>query len=134
MPALSLQFAGAALFLLLASSPAFAIHPAPDAVIIFAVGTDNIPAAENQTLEKLSAKAKADPGNWINLEAYANDLGSRELNLALAQRRIEDVSHRLAVLGFPAHRIRGTSYREKRSTEDDLPLRRVEIRIEKLGF
>jgi len=71
-------------------------------VIIFAVGTDNIPRAENQTLEKLAAKAKADPGNWINLEAYANDLGSRELNpRSWPAGRIEDVSHRLAVSAFP---------------------------------
>lgn len=124
----------AALCLFLATGPVFADRPKPDAVIIFAQGTDSIPAADDQTLEQLSAKAKADPGNWINLQAYANDLGSRELNLALAQRRIEDVSHRLAVLGFPSHRIRGTSYRERRTAEDDLPLRRVEIRIEKLGL
>lgn len=128
------QCAIAALCLLLSATPAFADRPAPDAVIVFAPGTDSIPVADAQTLEQLSAKAKIDPRNWINLEAYANDLGSRELNLALAQRRIEDVSRRLALLGFPSHRIRGTSYREQPAAEGGLPLRRIEIRVQKLGL
>lgn len=128
------RWAIASLCLLLAASPAFAERPPPDAAIIFAPGTDSIATGDDQTLEQIAAKAKADPGNWINLEAYANDLGSRELNLALAQRRLDDISRRLAMLGFPAHRIRGTSYREMRAAEDGLPLRRVEIRIEKLGL
>ncbi|MFA6314412.1 MAG: OmpA family protein [Sterolibacterium sp.] len=130
----SRQCAIAALFLMLVTGSVFADRPMPDAVITFASGTDTIPASDDHTLERLSAKAKADPGNWINLEAYANDLGSRELNLALAQRRIEDVSRRLALLGIPTHRIRGISHREERSTEDDLPMHRIEIRIEKLGL
>jgi len=124
----------AALCLLLSNSMAFAGASAPDAVIFFAPGTDIAAVTDNQSLDQIVAKAKADPGNWVYLEAFANDLGSRELNLALAQRRIEDVSRRLALLGFPSHRIRGASYREKLFNEDDLPVRRVEIRIEKLGF
>lgn len=134
MPALSRRFAGVAFGLLLVTGAVFADRLAPDAVIIFAPGTDSIPAADDPTLEQLSAKAKSDPGNWISLEAYADDPGSRELNLALAQRRLMDVGRRLAALGFPSHRIRGTNYGEERITEDDLPMRRVEIRIEKLGL
>ena len=134
MPALSRRLVATALCLLLASSAVCAGSSVPDAVIVFEPGTDSVPEKDNQTLEQIAAKTRSDPGKWINLEAYANDLGSRELNLALAQRRIEDISHRLALFGFPAHRIRGTSYRERPSTEDDLPMRRVEIRIEKMGL
>ena len=35
---------------------------------------------------------------------------------------------------FPAHRIRGTSYDEERIAEDNLPMRRFEIRIQRLGL
>lgn len=134
MPAAQWRSALAALWMVLVPGAAFADRPAPDAVIIFVAGTDSIPATDDKVLEELSIKAKSDPGNWINLEAYANDLGSRELNLALAQRRMDDVSRRLALLGVPPHRIRGTSYRDGSAAEGDLPLRRVEIRIEKLGL
>lgn len=128
------RLASAAICLLLASGTVFASHAVPDAVIVFALGTDSVQEADDQKLGLLVARAKSDAGNWIHLEAYANDLGSRELNLALAQRRIEDVSRRLALLGFPSHRIHGTSYRDMRPTDDHLPVRRVEIRIEKLGI
>jgi len=134
MPGLTKQWSIVACCLLLASGQVFAVRPTPDAVIVFAAETDSVPDADNLTLEQLSSKAKSDPGNWINLEAYANDLGSRELNLALAQRRIDNVSHRLAMLGIPLHRIRGISYRDQRISDEDLPMRRVEIRIQKLGL
>ncbi|TRZ55401.1 MAG: hypothetical protein D4S02_17825 [Rhodocyclaceae bacterium] len=134
MPAPQWRWALAALWMVLSPGVALADRPAPDAVIIFEAGTDSIPTTDDKVFEQLSIKAKSDPGNWISLEAYANDLGSRELNLALAQRRMEDVSRRLAMLGFPPHRIRGTSYRESSTADGDLPTRRVEIRIAKLGL
>ena len=134
MSVCSRRIASAALCLLLASGAVYAGRPAPDAVIVFPLGTDSVPETANPALEQLKAKASADPGNWISLEAYSNDLGSRELNLALDRRRIEDVTRRLALYGFPAHRVRGLSFRERRSSEDDSPLHRVEIRIEKMGL
>ena len=132
MTGLSRRLAGAALGLLLATGAASAERLAPDAVIVFAPGDDSIAVADNPTLEQLSAKAKSGEAKWISLEAYADDQGSRELNLALAQRRIEDVSHHLVSLGFPGNRIRGTSYGDEHMDESDLPMRRVEIRINRL--
>lgn len=123
----------AAIWLGLLTGAAFAERAAPVATVVFAVGVNRISSTDNKILEELSIKAKADPSNWINLEAYTNDLGSRELNLALAHRRLEDVRSRLVMLGFPSHRIRGMSYRKKGTIKGDLPMRRVEIRIEKLG-
>jgi outer membrane protein OmpA-like peptidoglycan-associated protein len=118
--------------LLLLTGLALASRPTPDAVIFFAPGADSIAVTDNPTLEQLSAEAKSGEAKWISLEAYADDQGSRELNLALAHRRIEDVSHHLVSLGFPSNRIRGTSYGDEHMDESDLPMRRVEIRINKL--
>jgi len=127
------RLASAALGLLLATGGALAAgRLAPDAVIVFAPGADSVAVADDPTLEQLSAKAKSGEAKWISLEAYADDQGSRELNLALAQQRIEDVSHHLVALGFPANRIRGTSYGDEHMDESDLPMRRVEIRIRNL--
>jgi outer membrane protein OmpA-like peptidoglycan-associated protein len=118
--------------LLLAGSAAFAERRIPDAVIVFAPDADAILLADNSTLERLSAEAKSGEAKWLSLEAYADDQGSRELNLALAQRRIEDVTHHLVALGIPANRIRGTNYGDERLDENELPMRRVEIRIGRL--
>lgn len=123
----------AGLGLLLTTGAALAAdRPSPDVVIVFSPGEDSVAAADLPTLEQLSADAKSGEGKWISLEAYADDQGSRELNLALAQRRVDDVSHHLVSLGFPANRIRGTSYGDEHMDRNDLPMRRVEIRIKRL--
>jgi outer membrane protein OmpA-like peptidoglycan-associated protein len=122
----------AAVALLLAAGEALADRYAPDAVLVFAPGGDSVAAADSAALEQLSSQARSGPNKWISLEAYADDQGSRELNLALAQRRIDEVSHHLTSLGFPANRIRGTSYGDEHMGGSDLPMRRVEIRIRPL--
>lgn len=121
-----------AAFSLLLAVGAAAARIEPDAVIIFAPGADSVSPADGATLEQIASKAKSGPAKWISLEAYAGDQGSRELNLALSQRRIEDVSHHLVALGFPSNRIRETSYGDEHMDESDLPMRRVEIRIKRL--
>ncbi len=127
------RFAGTALGLLLVTGAVFAARLVPDAVIVFEKGTDRTLPADTPALEQLAAAAKSSPANWIRLEGFAGGQGSRELNLALAQRRIEDIGSRLAALGFPAHRILGTNYGDETIEETGLPIRRVEIRIEKMG-
>lgn len=130
------QFAGAVLGLLLAASAAPADPAAADAVIVLApgAGADSIAAADSSALQQLAAKAKSDSSKWISLEAYAADEGSRELNLALAQREVENILQRLISFGFPANRIRGTSYGEEHRAASNQPRRRVEIRVKKLGL
>ena len=135
MAGLTRRLASAALALLLAAGPAAAAERlAPDVVIVFARGADSLESADLPALEQLSAKARSGEAKWISLEAYADDQGSREMNLALAQRRIEDVSHHLVALGFPANRIRGTSYGEEHMDASHLPMRRVEIRLKTLRY
>lgn len=119
----------AAFSLLLAVGAASATRIEPDAVIIFAPGAESVGAADSATLEQIAARAKTGPEKWISVEAYAGDQGSRELNLALSQRRGDEVSHHLVALGVPASRIHETSYGNEHMDESDLPMRRVEIRI-----
>ncbi len=106
-----------------------ASRPAPDAVIVYPQNADSIANEDAWALESLAVELKSGNAQWISLEAYADDRGSRELNLALAQRRIDDISHHLVVLGVPASRIHGTSYGEERMDDSSLPMRRVEIRV-----
>ena len=135
MASLSRRLASAFLGLLLAAGAASAAERlAPDVVIVFAGGADSVESADLPALEQLSEKAKSGEAKWISVEAYADDQGSREMNLALAQRRIEDVSHHLVALGFPSNRIRGTSYGEEHMDDSNLPMRRVEIRLKSLRY
>ena len=134
MAILSKRFAKAALGLLLVAGVAMANRRTPDAVIVFVRGADSVAVADLPTLEQLSVEAKSGEAKWISLEAYANDQGSRELNLALAQRRIDDVSHHLVSLGIAGNRIRGTSYGDEHMDESQLPMRRVEIRINRMRY
>lgn len=135
MPRLLRPLASAALGLLLATATAWAADRlTPAAVIVFPPGVESIADIDIPALERLSAAAKSGEAKWISLESYADDQGSRELNLALAQRRIDQVTHQLAVLGFPANRIRGTSYGEERMDESEQPMRRVEIRIRRMRY
>ena len=135
MASLSRRLARATLGLLIVTGAAMAAarHP-PDVVIVFAPGLDSVAAADNATLEQLSADARSGEGKWISLEAYAGDEGSREMNIALALRRIDDVTHRLVSLGIASNRIRGTVYGDEHLDESDLPMRRVEIRIKRLRY
>ena len=118
--------------LLLAVGATSAARIDPDAVIIFAPGAERIGPADSATLEQIASMAKTGPEKWISLEAYAGAQGSRELNLALSQRRVDEVSHHLVALGVAASRIRETSYGDERIDESSLPMRRVEIRVRRL--
>lgn len=70
----------------------------------------------------------------VVLEGHTDDLGGREYNLALGQRRAEAVRQTLDLLGVPASRIEAISYGMERprvsgSTEEARAQnRRVEIR------
>lgn len=135
MPRLRGPLASVALGLLLVTAPALAAdRHTPDAIIVFAPGAESMGDADIPALERLSAEAKSGEAKWISLEAYADDQGSRELNLALAQRRIDDVTHHLVSSGFPANRIRGTSYGEEHMDESNRPMRRVEVRIRRMRY
>lgn len=104
----------------------------PDLVIVFPPNTDIVSSDDLPTLEGFAAELKSHNVQWISLEGFAADQGSRELNLALAQRRVNDVSRHLIMLGVPANRIHGMGYGEGSMEESGLPTHRVEIRVFKL--
>jgi outer membrane protein OmpA-like peptidoglycan-associated protein len=105
----------------------------PDGVIVFEQRSATWSPKDAETIDQLATQAKANPANWVVLEAYTNDFGGSEMNLALGQRRVDSIERQMALQGVPAHRIRGTSYRDEHGNDGHLPLHRVEIRIEQLG-
>lgn len=127
------QVAVVLLCLIMATSYALAAGKAvPDLVIVFPPAADVVSSDDLSALEGFAIGLKSYNVQWISLEGFAADQGSREMNLALAQRRVNEISRHLIMLGVPASRIHGMSYGEEPMEESGLPTHRVEIRVFKL--
>jgi peptidoglycan-associated lipoprotein len=74
---------------------------------------DISPTAEG-TLRTQAALLQAYPTVTITVEGHADELGTREYNLALADRRAEAVRNYLAALGVATERIETVSYGKER--------------------
>ena len=85
------------------------------------------------TLDAHARFIKAVPGRTVVLEGHTDDLGGREYNLALGQRRAEAVRRSLALLGVADGSMEAISYGKEKpavaGTNDDARSqnRRVEI-------
>jgi len=79
------------------------------------------------SLRALADQAKADDDLWIILEGHTDSRGSREFNMALAQRRATQVQKHLVELGVKATRIRVHTYGEERSSDESGSARRVDV-------
>jgi outer membrane protein OmpA-like peptidoglycan-associated protein len=106
----------------------------PEAVLTFERGSE-VPREDPQSLiEPLVARAVAAPGSWVSLEAHTGDHGSRELNLALGQRRLDTLERGLALQGVPIQHIRCINHGAEAVERGDQAAPRIEIRIEKIGY
>jgi peptidoglycan-associated lipoprotein len=74
---------------------------------------DISPAAEG-TLRTQAALLAAYPAVTITIEGHADERGTREYNLALAERRADAVRNYLAALGVATERIETVSYGKER--------------------
>lgn len=76
---------------------------------------------------------RANPGSAVILEGHADERGTREYNIALAENRAESVRRVMLALGVQPQQVRSVSYGEERpavagSDESSYALnRRVEI-------
>jgi peptidoglycan-associated lipoprotein len=80
-----------------------------------------------EPLHDLAERVKLEEDLWIILEGFTDARGSREFNMALAQRRAAQVEKYLVELGVKATRIRVLSYGEERSGDDASSARRVDV-------
>jgi peptidoglycan-associated lipoprotein len=71
------------------------------------------PAAEG-TLRTQAALLQAYPAVTITIEGHADERGTREYNLALAERRADAVRNYLTALGVAPERIETVSYGKER--------------------
>lgn len=104
-------------------------QPPPD-YRIFTTGSRNL--LDNETLRELARIAKRvqeEPGTALSIESYSSWQGSRELNMALAQKRAETVKNALIKLGLPEGRVITTAYGEERKTDATAKRVRIDLRL-----
>ena len=71
-----------------------------------------------ETIEAHSTYLSQNPGTTIVLEGHADERGSREYNLALAERRAQSVKQQMVLLGAASSQLRLVSYGEERPEVD----------------
>jgi peptidoglycan-associated lipoprotein len=78
--------------------------------VYFGLASTRIDDAGRQVLRRHAAKLQADPKLTVTLSGYTDDLGSREYNVALGQKRVDAVEQELRALHVPAKQIRKRTY------------------------
>lgn len=105
-----------------------------DSTIFFALASTVVDDAGREVLRRHAARLQSDPKLTVTLSGYTDDLGSREYNVALGQKRVDAVERELRALRVPGKQIRKRTYgyekaRPQRCTSDACrqSLRRVEL-------
>lgn len=83
--------------------------------IYFDAGGTVVGAEGQAALQRAADWLKGNPRKQITLVGHTDDTGSREMNVALALRRVEAVADALIALGTPARQIRRVSYGNERA-------------------
>ncbi len=65
----------------------------------------------------------------VSIASYSSWHGSRELNMAQAQQRADDLREALVRLGVPPGRILATAYGEERKGRSPADQPRIDVRI-----
>jgi len=82
--------------------------------IFFETDHYDLSAAAEGTLRTQAALLQAYPAVTVIIEGHADERGTREYNLALADRRADTVRNYLAALGVASERIETVSYGKER--------------------
>jgi peptidoglycan-associated lipoprotein len=82
--------------------------------VFFAYDQSTISPEGQQILQRQAEWLKRFPQASITIEGHCDERGTREYNLALGERRAQEVKRVLVALGIPAARIQTISYGKDR--------------------
>ena len=85
--------------------------------VFFGLDSHAISADARATLEKQAQWLRSNQGVRVMIEGHADERGTREYNLALAERRATAVRDYLVALGLDPNRIKTVSYGKERPVE-----------------
>lgn len=111
-----------------APAPAVAADlPAAEYRIYFAFNRSDVDRSYDTQFDDIAQHVKERNDAWVVLRAHTDDRGSREYNIALAQRRADEVRRRLVRRGVPETRIKIIALGEERAGPNVDASRRVDI-------
>ena len=87
-------------------------------VIYFEYDSSEIRSEYRSAIEAHSAYLSENIDTTVTLEGHADELGSREYNLALGERRAQSIKQQMLLLGASSSQIRLVSYGEERPAVD----------------
>mgnify|MGYP000462639854 FL=1 len=87
-------------------------------VIYFEYDSSQIRSEYRSAIEAHSAYLSENIDTTVTLEGHADELGSREYNLALGERRAKSIKQQMLLLGASSSQIRLVSYGEERPAVD----------------
>ena len=87
-------------------------------VIYFEYDSSQIRSEYRSAIEAHSAYLSENIDTTVTLEGHADELGSREYNLALGERRAKSIKQQMLLLGASSSQIRLVSYGEERPADD----------------
>lgn len=87
-------------------------------VIYFEYDSSQIRSEYRSAIEAHSAYLSENIDTTVTLEGHADELGSREYNLALGERRAQSIKQQMLLLGASSSQIRLVSYGEERPAVD----------------
>lgn len=87
-------------------------------ILYFEYDSIDVLPAYREVLEAHANYLAQNPNVTVSLEGHADERGSREYNLALAERRSQSVKSQMMVFGPSASQMRSTSYGEERPVSD----------------
>lgn len=82
--------------------------------VFFDFDSSELSDEAKQTIERLAAWLRENPGTRLTVEGHADERGTREYNLALGSRRASAVKDYLVALGVAPERVQTVSYGEER--------------------
>jgi len=98
--------------------------------IYFDFDKDDVKAEFRPLIEAHARYLNQNSGASITLEGHADEIGTREYNLALGQRRSVSVKKVMNLLGVQDNQIETVSYGEERATGSDSASRAKDRRVD----
>jgi peptidoglycan-associated lipoprotein len=89
--------------------------PLSQRTVYFEFDSNKVSAEDRSVIEAHAGWLQRHPGASITLEGHADERGTREYNIGLAERRVVSVRQLMALLGASGGQIKTISYGEERA-------------------
>jgi peptidoglycan-associated lipoprotein len=86
-------------------------------IIYFELDSTDVAPQYRPIIEEHARYLSSNPKTVVNLEGHADERGSREYNVALGERRANEVRRQISLLGAGAEQLKTMSYGEEKPAD-----------------